>query len=217
MLSRRTLFALLTPAPAPAPAMGQQKKLVILLGDSIRLGYQATVIEELAGVAEVWAPKENGAHTPNLLTQLSTWVLPKNADVIHLNAGLHDLKTLHWESRELVVPLKHYRENVESLLRTMRERTSAKVIWATTTLVNDEGSREAREKNREFRRYDADVQAYNRAAVQVCRKLRVPVNDLYALSREHAAKQLPDGVHFTPDGYAVLGRHVAGVVRKALG
>jgi lysophospholipase L1-like esterase len=207
MLSRRALFAL----------FAQQKKLVILLGDSIRLGYQATVINELAGVAEVWAPAENGAHTANLLVQLSTWVLPRNAAVIHVNAGLHDLKTLHYDTRELVVPLKHYRDNVETLLRTMRQKTSAKLIWATTTMVNDEGSRQAREKNREFRRYNSDVEAYNRAAVKVCRKLHVPVNDLYALSRQNAARQMPDGVHFTPEGYQVLGHQVANEIRQTLG
>ena len=207
MLSRRALLAL----------FAQQKKLVILLGDSIRLGYEATVIQELADTAEVWAPKENGAHTANLLVQLSTWVLPKNAAVIHVNAGLHDLKTLHFETRDLVIPLQHYRDNVEVLLRTMRERTTAKLIWATTTAVNDEGARSARQKNREFRRYDADVQAYNQAAIKVCRKLHVPVNDLYALSRQHAAQQMPDGVHFTPEGYQLLGRQVASEIRKALG
>ncbi len=206
MLSRRALLAL----------FAQQKKLVILLGDSIRLGYEATVIQELAGTAEVWAPKENGAHTANLLVQLSTWVLPKNAAVIHVNAGLHDLKTLHFDTRELVIPLQHYRDNVEVLLRIMRERTTAKLIWATTTTVNDEGARSAREKNREFRRYDADVQAYNRAALKVCRKLHVPVNDLYALSRQRADQQMPDGVHFTPQGYQLLGRQVASEIRKAL-
>ena len=98
----------------------------------------------------------------------------------------------------------------------MRERTAAKLIWATTTAVNDEGARSARQKNREFRRYDADVQAYNRAALKVCRKLHVPVNDLYALSRRNAAQQLPDGVHFTPEGYQLLGRQVASEIRKAL-
>lgn len=206
MLSRRALFSVLF----------QQKKLVILLGDSIRMGYQATVIKELQGVAEVWAPTENGAHTANLLVQLSTWVLPKNAAVIHVNAGLHDLKTLHYDTRETVIPLRHYRDNVETLLRTMREKTSARLIWATTTLENDEGSRRAREKNREFRRYNADVEAYNRAAVKVCRKLRVPVNDLYALSRQHAELQLPDGVHFSPAGYELLGKQVATRIRESL-
>jgi lysophospholipase L1-like esterase len=204
MLSRRALFAL----------FAQQKKLVILLGDSIRMGYQPTVVQELAGIADVWAPTENGAHTANLLVQLSTWVLPKNASVVHVNAGLHDLKTVHWDTRETVVPLKHYRDNVETLLETMQQRTQAKIIWATTTMVNDEGSRQARQKNREFRRYNADVEAYNREAVKVCRKLRVPVNDLYTLSR--TAQQTPDGVHFTPEGYQTLGRQVAAQIRNAL-
>ncbi len=206
MLSRRALFSVLF----------QQKKLVILLGDSIRMGYQATVIKELKEVAEVWAPTENGAHTANLLVQLSTWVLPKHAAVIHLNAGLHDLKTLHYDTRETVIPLRHYRENVETLLRTMREKTPARLIWATTTLVNDEGSRRAREKNREFRRYNVDVEAYNRAAVKVCRKLRVPVNDLYTLSQQHPELQLPDGVHFSPAGYELLGKQVAARIRESL-
>lgn len=206
MLSRRALFAL----------FAQQKKLVILLGDSIRMGYEPYVVKELDGLAEVWAPKENGAHTANLLVQLSTWVLPKSPAVIHVNAGLHDLKTLHYDTRQNVIPLRHYRENVEVLLRTMQQRTSAKLIWATTTMVNDEGARKAREKNREFRRYDADVQAYNQAAVKVCRKLRVPVNDLYALSRQQAALQMPDGVHFTPEGYRLLGQQVAARIRQTL-
>jgi len=206
MLTRRALFAV----------FAQQKRLVILLGDSIRMGYEPYVVKELSDAAEVWAPKENGAHTANLLVQLSTWVLPKNAAVIHVNAGLHDLKTIHYDTRENVVPLKHYRDNVETLLRTMHERTKAKLIWATTTMVNDAGSQKAREKNREFRRYHADVVAYNREAVKVCRKLGVPVNDLYALSQQNATHQMPDGVHFAPEGYRILGAKVAARIREAL-
>ena len=35
-------------------------KSVILIGDSIRLGYQGVVRQELAGTAQVWGPAENG-------------------------------------------------------------------------------------------------------------------------------------------------------------
>lgn len=130
--------------------------------------------------------------------QLSTRVLPKNLAVLHINAGLHDLKTVHFDTHQTVVPLKHYRDNVETLLTTMREKTTAKIIWATTTRVDDEGSRHAREKKREFRRYNTDVEAYNAVALKGCRKLHVPVNDLYTLSK--SAKQMPDGAHFTAEG-----------------
>ena len=35
-------------------------KAVILIGDSIRMGYQETVREQLGGRAGVWGPAENG-------------------------------------------------------------------------------------------------------------------------------------------------------------
>jgi len=34
-------------------------KKIVLIGDSIRLGYETYVKEALAGVAEVFSPKEN--------------------------------------------------------------------------------------------------------------------------------------------------------------
>ena len=34
-------------------------KKIVLLGDSIRLGYEAYVREALSGVAEIYAPTEN--------------------------------------------------------------------------------------------------------------------------------------------------------------
>ena len=33
---------------------------LILIGDSIRMGYQADVIRELAEYANIWAPTQNG-------------------------------------------------------------------------------------------------------------------------------------------------------------
>ena len=37
-----------------------EKSTVVLIGDSIRMGYQPFVTEALAGEAEIWAPEENG-------------------------------------------------------------------------------------------------------------------------------------------------------------
>jgi len=42
-------------------------KLVVLVGDSIRMGYQAEVATRLADIAEVWGPEENGGNSANLL------------------------------------------------------------------------------------------------------------------------------------------------------
>ena len=39
---------------------------LILIGDSIRMGYQADVIRELTELADVWAPTQNGGNSANI-------------------------------------------------------------------------------------------------------------------------------------------------------
>jgi lysophospholipase L1-like esterase len=193
-------------------------KKVILIGDSIRISYQPVVAQELRGVAEVWGPEMNGGNTVNVLTHLHDWGRRRRPDVVHVNTGLHDLRTDHYGGRETVVPIGHYRENVEHILRYLREQTDAVVIWATATPVNDRSAHETHAKLDDFDRYNADVCAFNAAAVEVAGRMDVPVNDLYAVIAEgdQAAWQKADGVHFTPEGAAVLGRAVADFIRARL-
>ena len=66
--------------------------LVVLIGDSIRMGYQDHVVSQLAGRAEVWAPEENGGDSRNVLAHLDQWVFVRQPDLVHVNCGLHDLK-----------------------------------------------------------------------------------------------------------------------------
>ena len=66
-------------------------KKLILIGDSIRMGYQAAVIRELIGLADVWAPEQNGGNSANILKHLDEWVLRQSPDIVHINCGLHDL------------------------------------------------------------------------------------------------------------------------------
>src|SRR5690242_14324262 len=65
---------------------------VVLIGDSIRLGYAPLVAKRLAGQAVVVSPAANGGDSANVLKHLDEWVLREKPDVIHLNCGLHDLK-----------------------------------------------------------------------------------------------------------------------------
>lgn len=189
-------------------------KSVILIGDSIRMGYQPVVERELEGLADVRGPGENGGTSDNVLAHLDEWAVSRGADLVHVNCGLHDVKRLR-DADGIEVPLDRYRSNVEEILRTLVERTSARVIWATTTPVNER--RHAERKG--FDRHERDVAAYNRAAVDVARELGVEVNDLWeAVTRAGCDGLLAeDGVHFTQAGYGLLGRAVARAARGALG
>jgi lysophospholipase L1-like esterase len=192
-------------------------KRIVLIGDSIRMGYQPVVLALMAGEADVWGPEANGSHTVNVLLNLGQWVLARQPDVVHINAGLHDLKTDCYEGRDTVVPLGHYRDNVAHILRLVREHTDAAVIWATTTPVDHDRAHAAHAGAHDFSRYNEDVLAFNAAAVEVAEEMGVPVNDLHAVIADGDPSWLSeDGVHYSPEGYAALGRAVAEFLRPML-
>ncbi len=188
-------------------------KKVILIGDSIRMGYQQTVRTELAGRAEVGWPEMNGYDSRNVLAKIDEWAIQPQPDLVHINCGLHDLKRDRMRG-EFQVPLADYAANVEQVLQQLRKRTRASIIWATTTPVNERWHRQ----KKPFDRYEADVQAYNAAAQEICGRLGVQVNDLFGFLTR-AGRDLymaVDGVHFNPDGYELLGIEVARVIQACL-
>ena len=194
-------------------------KNVVLIGDSIRLGYQEQVKKLLAKKAEFFTPAENGGHSANLLVYLHLWVLNRQPDIVHMNCGLHDLKTVYYGGRESVVSLPFYAENVEKLLRITKERSPrTQLIWATTTPVIFSRAHANHAQYKDFDRYEVDVDSYNDVARAICRKLDVPVNDLCAFVRQQGVETMvgDDGVHYTPAGYERLGQAVANALEPYL-
>lgn len=63
-------------------------KTVVLIGDSIRTGYQDTVRSEMTGVAEVWGPEQNGGASRNILAHLDECAISCQPDIIHINWAL---------------------------------------------------------------------------------------------------------------------------------
>jgi lysophospholipase L1-like esterase len=175
---------------------------VLLIGDSIRLGYQPLVAALLKASAEVSGPPENCGDSTDLSRRLDEWVDPAAALVV-FNSGLHDLRRSSQGGHQ--VELDRYEENLAAVVRKLRDRGLAPV-FATTTPVDDD--RHAASGKPE--RVDADVRAYNDAARRVMEEFDVPVIDLYPL----VAPELlaADGVHLTADGRAVVAEAVAAKV-----
>ena len=61
---------------------------MLLIGDSISIGYTLPVRERLAGKANVHRIPENGGPTTNGLARLDAWLGTQRWDVIHFNWGL---------------------------------------------------------------------------------------------------------------------------------
>lgn len=180
---------------------------VLLIGDSISVGYTNDVQELLAGVANVHRIPENGGPTTRGLERIDGWLGEGDWDLIHFNFGLHDLKRMG-DGRSLVARID-YGRNLDRLVSRL-EQTGAKLIWASTTAVPDADLSPPRQ--------DSDVVAYNQAAQRVMKSHRVPVNDLYAFSEPILGEiQRPANVHFTPAGSKRLAEQVAAAIRKELG
>src|SRR5262245_16074553 len=75
-----------------APARGAPLPRVLIIGDSISIGYTTDVKVLLEGVADVQHNPGNAAHTWKGLEQLNAWLGDGRWDVIHFNWGLHDLR-----------------------------------------------------------------------------------------------------------------------------
>jgi len=187
---------------------------VVLVGDSIRIGYASRVAERLSGKAVVISTPENGGDSANVLSHLDEWVLRQKPDVVHLNCGLHDLKRFKTD-RHHQVELARYAENLRRIVARIREGTDAALVFADTTPILDE--RHAR-RGAEFDRSEADVRRYNATASAIMGELGVPVHDLHWVVEQGGPETMlgPDGTHYTVAGSDRLAEAVADCVLRQL-
>jgi acyl-CoA thioesterase-1 len=188
---------------------------VLLLGDSISIGYMLDVRKQLSGEANVWRPATNCGPTTRGLESVDEWVGDRNWDVIHFNFGLHDLKYMGPENQNLAdpgadtshqqVPMEQYVANLKQIAERLK-RTGATVIWCETTPV-PEGAQG---------RVPGDADRYNEAAAKAMAEIGgIEIDPLYAFALENA-EQREANVHYTESGSAKLAEQVARSIRAAL-
>lgn len=186
-------------------------KSCILIGDSIRLGYQATVNAALEGFVTMWQPEENGGTSANILEHLDEWVLSRKPDIVHINCGLHDIARREDDNTQSRIDLDQYTKNVRSIFDQVRAKTNAQLLWARTTPVIEERHNSLKG----FHRYNADINAYSAAVDSICKEMNIPIDNLHAivLASNPEAILTADGVHYTDEGKVLLGKAVAEFIR----
>ena len=211
------VLALLVPALAPPfnptpETVDSALPNVLLIGDSISIGYTVPTRDELAGEANLFRIPTNGGPTTKGLKNLDNWLGDRKWDVIHVNWGLHDLKYMNEngarvspEEGTIQVPPEEYSKNLGELFDRL-QKTGAKLIWATTTPVPEGASG----------RVADDSIRYNKLAAEVLQDRPVAVDDLHAYALQHPELQRKKDVHFTNDGSKALAKVVAEEIRKAL-
>ncbi|WPJ96624.1 SGNH/GDSL hydrolase family protein [Coraliomargarita algicola] len=197
---------------------------VLILGDSISIGYTRQVRELLQGKANVYRPMSADGTRPRNCNgtvvglKVSQPMLQSHQwDVIHFNWGLHDLKHVkrahtNEKSNDPQDPQQstpqEYERNLREIVREL-VKSDAQLIFATTTPVVP-GTLNP------LRTPDAPVE-YNAIAVKIMAEYQIRVNDLHAYCLPNLAEwQQPKNVHFKPKGSQAIAERVAAVILEEL-
>jgi acyl-CoA thioesterase-1 len=179
---------------------------VLIIGDSISIGYTPSVQKRLKQQANIHRIPVNGGNTSFGLKNLSRWLGDEKWDVIHFNFGLHDAR-FDSPGKQQVAPAD-YEKNLREIVKRL-QATGAKLIWCSTTPVPPGELKPARQ-------FD-DVAVYNRIAAKVMNENGITINDLNAFIQPQVGKyQNPQDVHFSAEGSEFLARQVASAIQAQL-
>lgn len=196
--------------------VSKDKKNVFLIGDSIREGYCANVKKYLKDKAEVFYINDNCRSTQYVIFSLKGWWnMFDNADkidVVHFNCG-------HWDVARFSgceLPLTsedEYAKNLHLIAFLLRRFfKNAKIIFATTTPMNPDGGSVGGSNPRST----ATISRYNEIAVKAMKEESIPVNDLFAFTRNFDSGCYQDACHFTQEASAMIAKQVSKRIEELL-
>lgn len=200
---------------------GQPK--ILILGDSISIGYTSHVKKSLKDSAFVTRPMrghraaENCEGTDKGITAIDRWLAMGDGqwDVIHFNFGLHDLKRVNADSGKnsnnaddpYQSDPEAYKKQLQVIVEKLKQ-TGAHLIFATTTPVPT-GVKPYRAPS--------DPATYNQIAREIMTANGIEINDLYSFAAPRLEQiQIPANVHFTAAGSQQLGGEVTKAIKAAL-
>ena len=210
---RRACDAAILEANAAGPPLPR----ILMIGDSISMGYHAAVVAALDDEATVVRPRENCEGTTNGVDRIEAWLDLDGGDfdLVHFNFGLHDFKRVRADGRNSDDPTDPPQATLDRYGTQLRRILDAIVahgavpVFCTTTPVPTGGVRPHRDPE--------DVARYNAIALDIMKEHGIAVNDLHAFAADRLAEiQIPVNVHFTDRGSASLGDEVASKIRAAL-
>lgn len=181
---------------------------VLIIGDSISIGYTLPARALLAGKVNLHRIPTNGGPTTKGIAEIENWLGDRKWDLIHFNWGLHDLKFMGKDGTNLVpkekggvvqVELVEYESNLDKLVARMK-KSAKQLVWRNTTPIPP-GSKA---------RYVGDSVKYNQAAARVMKKHGVPTLDLFGPSKKNIKGWMREAnVHYFSHGSQALAEIVA--------
>ena len=181
---------------------------ILIIGDSISIGYTPYVKEYFADEAVVEHNHGNAQHTGTGLEKINEWLGNEEWDIIQFNWGLWDLCYRHPDSQVqgnrdkingiITFSIEDYERNLDSIVTYLKKTTNSRLVFVTTTFVPEN----------EAGRFTADAVKYNGIAKKIMKKHSIKVNDIYEQSipiHKRFGKGADD-VHYRKEGYEKLSK-----------
>ncbi|RAU93434.1 GDSL-type esterase/lipase family protein [Paenibacillus sp. YN15] len=193
-------------------------KKVLLLGDSIRMGYDEYVKDMLKGKCEVYYDDaDNGRFAAYTLWQANQLFRKHGKfDVVHWNNGYWDMN-IEAPMTEAIHPIDEYVHFLKRIIAEIR-RNGADIIFATTTPVLTSGSSMDNTGTGVNIKYNNDwVIQYNDAAKRVAAEEKITINDLYTLMlQDKNCYKCEDRLHLTEEGYRLCAEQAVRLILEKL-
>ena len=189
-------------------------KKIVLIGDSIRMGYDKYVKEALDGVAELYYPSENCKFAQCVFRFAHDWKQkgewPDDVDLVHWNAGLWDVLEPFVDGP--LTPIEFYEHTISRIDKRLRQLfPNATFVFATSTAVMERGFTGT------FYRRNCVIEEYNKAALRALEGTDTIIDDLYHHTLNCDEKYHSDLTHFNnPEGAAFVGGKVLSVLCQTL-
>ena len=175
-------------------------KKILLIGDSIRCGYDKYVKHSLSDICEVYYPNDNCRFAEYVLRHVSDWrrelSLEDGVDLVHWNTGLWDTLELYEDG--CLTPPDYYEHFIDRICKRLKLLfPKAKIVFATSTPVVEERYPSPKESIRR----NKNVEKYNEIAVRKAKEHGFYINDLYAITANVPKSYYSDMTHlYTPEG-----------------
>ena len=195
-------------------------KRVLLLGDSIRMGYDSYVKEILegeGGFEVVFDDVDNGRFAAYTLWQANQFFRNQGQfDIVHWNNGYWDMN-IEKPMTEAIHPVDEYVHFLGRILKEIRRNGAVPIFATTTPILPRDIALDIKNEKMPFSDYVNDwVLKYNAAAVSFMEGEGVAVNDLYTVCLEDKYfYKGPDLLHLTEKGYRRLAEKTAEAIRDA--
>ncbi len=176
---------------------------VLLIGDSIVVGYNGGVSELLEGKANVaFYSTSKCVGDPSIYKELAYALDDYEFDMIHFNNGLHGFTTSDEEYG------KYLAEYTDALAKLSKEAT---LVWGMSTPITQKDNPEELDEEKNPR-----VIERNRLAAELMSERGIPVDDLYSLMLDRPELSAGDGYHYNDEGKKVQAQEVAEVISEIL-